>query len=116
MEHGEKPYLITSAKELAFLAQEVNNGNSYEGKVFQLTKDINLNNQEWTPIGNASNSFKGIFNGSGRIIQNATITISGTLTTNQIYSYGFFGSIGNGSSYAIIKNVQFDNINLNLTV
>ena len=116
MEHGEKPYLITSAKELAFLAQEVNNGNSYEGKVFQLTKDINLNNKEWTPIGNAGNSFKGIFNGSGRMIQNATITISGTLTTNQIYSYGFFGSIGNGSSYAIIKNVQFNNINLNLTV
>ena len=112
----EKPYLITKASELAYLAQEVNNGNSYEGKVFQLTKDINLNQREWTPIGNASNSFKGIFNGSGRIIENATITISGALTSNSIYSYGFFGSIGNGSTYSIVKNTCFKNITINFEI
>ena len=112
----DRPYLISSGAELAYLAQEVNNGNSFEGKIFQLARDINLNNRNWTPIGNISNSFKGVFNGSGRTISNATIAISGTLTTNQIYSYGFFGSIGDGNSYAIIKNVQFDNIDVEFNI
>lgn len=102
----EEPYLITCGQELAYLAQEVNNGNLYEGTFFQLTRDIDLNNNEWAPIGNMNNPFKGVFNGAGRKIVNAKITISGSLPTQQVETYGFFGSIGSGSSETIIKNIR----------
>ena len=102
----EEPYLITCSRELAYLAQEVNNGNSYEGIFFQLTRDIDLNNNEWAPIGNMNNPFKGVFDGAGRKIVNAKITISGSLPTAQVETYGFFGSIGSGSSETIVKNVR----------
>ena len=82
------PYLITNAKELAYLRDQVNNGTDYENTFFQLTTDIDLNSMEWTPIGNNTNSFRGTFDGAGHIISNATITIS-TLAT-RVMSYGFF--------------------------
>ena len=44
-------YQIDSATELAWLAQEVNNGNTFDGKVIYITGDIDLNNQEWFVIG-----------------------------------------------------------------
>ena len=114
---AQDPYLINSASELAYLASRVNDGTNYANQYFQLTRDIDLNNREWTPIGDATYSFAGIFNGSGRSIKNAAITASGsvTMTSNTFYSFGFFGSIGTGSNYAIIENVVFDNINVTYT-
>ena len=111
------PYLINSGAELAYLASRVKNGTSFEGQYFQLTRDIDLNNRDWEPIGDATYSFAGIFNGSGRTIKNATITASGsvTMTSNTMYSFGFFGSIGTGSVYATVENVVFDNINVVFT-
>ena len=111
------PYLINSGAELAYLASSVNNGTSYAGQYFQLTRDIDLDNRTWTPIGDATYSFAGIFNGSGRTIKNASITASGsvTMTSNTMYSFGFFGSIGTGNTYATIENVVFDNINVTFT-
>ena len=53
-----------------------------------------------------NNPFKGVFNGAGRKIVNAKITISGSLPTQQVDTYGFFGSIGSGSSETIIKNIR----------
>lgn len=58
------PYLISTAEELARLAQTVNEGNDYDGKYFKLTADLYLNDfggaltpidesllNKWTPIG-----------------------------------------------------------------
>lgn len=58
------PYQISSAEELAFLAQSVNAGNDYNARYFKLTADLYLNDlsdysdwattpplNEWTPIG-----------------------------------------------------------------
>ena len=38
------PYLISNAAQLAKLATDVNNGNTYKDKFFELTADIVLNN------------------------------------------------------------------------
>ena len=38
----EKPYLISNGKELAYLREQVNNGNSYNGKYFSVVSDIDL--------------------------------------------------------------------------
>lgn len=108
------PYLICTGAELSYLATQVNNGNSYEGKYFQLASDINLGERNWTPIGNSENSFKGVFDGAGHVIANANIVIS-TWSNTSVTSYGIFGSIGNGSSTTIIRNVIFEGITVNIT-
>ena len=106
------PYLITSGEELAYLASQVNNGQSYEGIYFELTEDLNLNNISWTPIGTTTASFRGIFDGAGHTISNVSIAI--TSASNSVESYGVFGSIGGGNTYSEIKNVEFSGIDIDL--
>ncbi len=107
------PYLITSAEELAYIASQVNGGTSYDGTYFELIADIDLNGQEWTPIGNLTQSFKGVFNGAGHTIANAKISLPSELPTS-VTTYGIFGSIGDSDNKTIIKNLQIDNVNIEI--
>ena len=68
------PYRISSAAELAYLAKMVNGGETYDGKFFELTANIDLGGKEWTPIGTKDNQFLGKFNGNGKTISNLTIS------------------------------------------
>lgn len=77
------PYEIATAKQLAKLARDVNNGNTpqvFLGKYFKLTADIDLSGGIWMPIGkyyNYGNSnnrlFFGKFDGNGHVIKNMHI-------------------------------------------
>ena len=107
------PFVIASASQLAFLAQSVNSGTKYGGKYFKLTSDIDLNNIEWTAIGNCeatdinyspswTNVFSGHFNGNGHIIYN--LKIGGS-----IHRSGLFGVVAGGSiSSLTIKSADID--------
>lgn len=103
------PYQIATAAQLAYLAQQVNGGNNYDGKYFQLTNDIDLNNHNWIVIdGSFSSSFSGFFDGKGNTISN--------LGTNPDYNYydkpiGLFPCVAG----ATIENltVIISNIGLN---
>lgn len=108
------PYLITDGSQLAYLATSVNSGTTYEGQHFQLTNDIDLAGLAWTPIGTYTNSFRGIFDGAGHSISNAIITTKAANTAN-IASYGIFGSIGGGTTYTEIKNIELINISIKLS-
>ena len=108
------PYLISTGDELAYLAEQVNAGNTYSGIYFQLAADIDLNGKNWTPIGSASNSFRGIFDGAGHTIANGVISI--TNTNNNVEDYGFFGTIGGGNTQTIIRNIEFNNIKIDFNV
>ena len=44
-------YHIYTGEELAWVAQQTREGISFEGKTILLEDDINLNGQEWMPIG-----------------------------------------------------------------
>jgi len=78
------PYKIQNVEDLKKLAKKVNSGTTYEGKHFQLTANIDLKNEEWTPIGtkvytgefgqSETRHFKGTFDGDGHQIANLTIT------------------------------------------
>lgn len=114
VEHGEAPYLISDGAELAYLAQQVNNGNYYEGQYFQLACDINLGNQEWTPIGDTDNSFRGIFDGAGHTIANGKITITEFPGSYTYHAYGLFGSIGGGSTRTIVRNLEVSDFDIDL--
>ena len=81
---AESPYLIEDVDDLKLLAKNVNNGEKYEDKHFQLTADIDLEKEPWTPIGtivytgefgrSEERYFKGTFDGDGHQIANLTIT------------------------------------------
>ena len=110
----ERPYLISTGAELAFLGQRVRNGENYEGIYFQLANDIDLGGREWTPIGTSQNSFRGIFDGAGHTIANATINVS-SLPNRTYESYGIFASIGGGNTRSIIRNVELSSITIQIT-
>ena len=67
-------YQISSAAELAWFASKVNDGTgvNYDAT---LTRDIDLNNKQWTPIGSFSVPYKGCFDGNGFTIINFCIEI-----------------------------------------
>ncbi len=70
---------VSTPSELAWIAQQVNTGNSFAGKTVRLTADIDLSNYAaWTPIGNVtsypSQAFAGIFDGNGMSVSNLTVT------------------------------------------
>ena len=71
-----KVVTVDSGKLLAALTNEVNEGKSYDGYTIKLTKNLDLNGIEWTPIGSkgTSNVFKGTFDGNGATISNLKIS------------------------------------------
>ena len=101
------PWLIENAEQLAYLAQQVNEGTDYQWKHFRLVSDLDLSGEEWTPIGTHGKSFRGGFNGDGH-------TITGMTITGKENSYvGLFGECHNftaASSY--IKSVTVKQANI----
>lgn len=107
---------IGTAEQLRKFAEFVNAGKSdtagtkYSTMDVVLTHDIDLEGEEWTPIGQTGSSygavdyFKGTFDGQGYTISNLTITKT---NAGANYATGLFGFID--ASSATIKNVKIDN-------
>lgn len=96
-------FTLTEASQLAGLAGLVNKGNTFEGKTVKLSINIDLNNEDWTPIGDSSRSsstngprFKGTFDGQNHSVYNITVSES-----EDDMPSGFFGSVEG----ATIKNL-----------
>ena len=101
------PYEIATAKQLAKLARDVNNGNTpqaFLGKYFKLTADIDLSSGIWMPIGkyynygndNGNNRlFFGKFDGNGHVIKNMHIQWEGTEARS---AWGLFSTLQGASS------------------
>lgn len=118
----DDPYLIEDADDLKTLAENVNNGTTYEGKYFKQTADIDLKNEEWTPIG--TKVFKGTFDGDGYKITNLTIskrveyiglfgyvegaTIQNCNVTGEVEGYDYVGGIvGDTAGGTKVLNCSF---------
>ena len=110
----ETPYLIADGADLAYLAVQVRNGNTYEGQYFQIANDIDLGGREWTPIGTNQNSFRGILDGAGHTIYNAQIIVA-SLPDKTYETYGIFASLGGENTRTIIRNLELSNINIDIT-
>lgn len=94
---AEDPYKIADYAQLIWFAEDVNAGNNYQGKFVQLTADIDLKSEPWTPI----TQFNGTFNGNDKTISNLVVNPNGERKSNQ----GFFGRTDNGE----IKNLTINN-------
>ena len=113
------PYQISNGAELAYLAQQVNAGESYSGKYFTLTSDIQLNELDkdgmpkaaegqtgaypWIPIGNNKKKFQGTFDGAGHTVEGLYINEKKTLR-------GLFGISAGTVKNLIVTGVIKNNI------
>lgn len=95
------PYLINNLDELKWFRDDVNAGNTYKGVYVSLTADIDLNSENWTPIGNSTNKFLGIFDGRDKKIQNLKVE-------TQTSFAGFFGYTAEGA----LKNLTIENADI----
>lgn len=102
------PYEIATAKQLAKLARDVNNGNTpqaFLGKYFKLTADIDLSGGIWMPIGkyynygNGNNRlFFGKFDGNGHVIKNTHIQWEDVDAKKAKSVWGLFSTLQGESS------------------
>ena len=108
---------ISNKAELFWLAQVVNSSKcTFAGQTVKLTADIDLNNEEWTPIGSAyeDHGFMGNFDGNGKTIKNLKITNISLDSDGYAYA-GLFGVTegvdANNENY--IKNLTIENVTIN---
>lgn len=94
---------IGTKDELFAFARRVNNGENFWGKTVELTANIDLANQEWTPIGDNTKQFCGIFEGNGYTIRG--LTIHSSRDNDRV---GLFGGI-NTASGGGIRNLTITN-------
>lgn len=102
---NNKIYEISNKAGMFWFNNEVNvNNNSFEGYTVMMTQDIDLENEEWTPVGQqGATTFAGKFNGNDKTLKNLSIT---TKVNTAGYASGLFGWIvGSGDS---IENLNID--------
>lgn len=92
------PYQIGSGAELAWLADKVNNASTVTKLYVELTDDIDLGGQPWTPIGkfgfsSSDRSFSGSFRGNGHTVKGLNISAE--------YA-GLFGSINDAEITGVV--------------
>lgn len=105
---------IASAAALRTLATNVNNGKTFEGQTVRLANDIDLNNEEWIPIGSATadHGFMGNFDGNGKTIRNLKMTTLKLDSDSYVYA-GLFGvTEGTESQENYIKNLVIENVTI----
>lgn len=98
-------YEIDSIEKLKLFRDAVNAGHNFSGQTVKLTQSIDLQDEEWTPIGRSDAVFSGTFDGDENTISNLTITkeLSNTADNNGI---GFFGYT---NAPAKIVNLNIEN-------
>ena len=113
----DKEYHITTAEQLAGLAQLVNAApgkTNFTGKTFYLENDLDLSGHEWISIGTGRGgtqskySFCGVFDGQGHVISNLyshESYIEGADESHNLLRNALFGSVYNGE----VKNLGVAN-------
>lgn len=110
-------YYITTAEQLAGLAQLVNadpGTTNFAGKTFHLENDLDLSRHEWISIGTGRGgrqpkySFCGVFDGQGHVISNLyshESYIEGADESHNLLRNALFGNVYNGE----VKNLGVAN-------
>ncbi len=92
------PYIISSPYDFAYLANAVTTGDSFDGKYFSLTTNLDMSGYLTMPVGSFSGvnnrAFNGIFEGNGH-------TISGLVINRSSENTALFGYLG---SNAVVRN------------
>lgn len=95
-------YEIWNEAQLEDFRNRVNNGETFENCILWQKADINLNSENWEPIGNLNNYFSGRYNGESH-------TITGINVNSTSIYQGLFGYIlGSEQQNVIIENLTVE--------
>ena len=101
-----KAYCIDSTSTLELVRTAINSGSVYPSNntdnAYILVNNLSYNVTSWTPIGNSSHTFTGIFIGN-----NKQISFNGSVSTKILVSTSKFGVFGSTSG-ASIMNLNID--------
>lgn len=128
-QNGEKdnPFIIKDAAELAYFAELVNSGATkvqltggntapisagFENSHIKLSNNIDLNKQNWTPIGKDT-YFRGHFDGDGHVVTGLKIDINDE--SGNIDGIGLFGRILGGEIRNLGVRLAEEGINVKRT-
>lgn len=106
--------LIKNATQLQWFANQVNvSKNAFTGKTVKLIADIDLQNQDWEPIGQTDvATFNGVFDGQNHTISNLSVDSEDQTGAN--YSSGLFGWVeSHTAGHGHIKNVKINGATIN---
>lgn len=112
---------ISNLAQLCAFRDDVNSGNTYEGKVVKLLNDIDMSSIEnWTPIGEEmpgqyEHLFYGTFDGNNKTLYNLNILFVSDETSS--FGIGFFGSLYDEYKITttVIKNLNIVNCSIQAT-
>lgn len=114
---ASNPYKISTLDDLILLANKVNSSEDYNGSsalakyarvymntYFEMTADIDMAGYQFMPIGGDwYHHFAGIFDGKGHKIQNLN---------SKAVSGQYAGLFGRTDTISVVKNINFENVNL----
>lgn len=113
----ENAYIVETPEQLAYLAQEVNNGNEFTDKYIRIVNSFDMQGINWTPIGGfgtqeqegeaaeTGNAFRGFLDGNNNEIVNLTVE----QTEEYRQNVGLVGCLGAGGQ---ISNINIVNGNI----
>lgn len=111
-----EPYTISTANGFAYFMRIVQS-NAWTGRAsqyyWQLTEDIDLDNQPWPYGSNSGSTFQGHFDGGNHTVSNLTLNV----TTNS--NYGLFPTIQGANAtdkLAEVKNLKISGVTFNSAV
>ena len=95
-------HYINNVADLKAFRDDVNSGKNYAGVTVYLTANIDLEEEDWTPI----TKFNGTFDGQNHTISNLWVTGTGNL--------GFFKQVADQTETVTgtVKNVTFENVTI----
>ena len=97
------PYQIPNAEKFKALQAQVNEKHfTYENCYFEITGNIDLANEEWTPIGSGKVIFCGSIEGNGNTIRGLNVDVKGNA--------GLFGALNASDTNTYIKNLTIEGV------
>lgn len=102
---------IYSYYDLCLFRNLVNSGTTFLNQTINLLCDIDMNGDEWIPIGVNGYPFRGSFNGNNHVIKNMVLRLNLSLGTTASTRYiGLFGEVGTNSQTGniLIRDIIID--------
>ena len=114
-DEASKTYTVYTARGLKWVSAQVNattpyTPTSFDDATVQLANDIDLNNEEWIPIGDDRSQrteWHGVFDGKGHKVSNVKITKKTDRDDENKSSYGLFGNVK-----GTVKNLTVENVSI----
>ncbi len=77
-------------------------------KGYELSNDMDLSGEDWTPIGRGSSRYNAVFEGNGHVVRNMKFTRA--VGSDRYDDVGLFGILGAGGK---IRSVGIENVSVN---